>query len=70
MDEQIPLNDSVIKAETLIKFFGRVAAVDNITLSIPRGCVFGLIGPNGAGKTTLIKMLMGLLNIFYGARPC
>ncbi len=36
-------------------------SVDNLSLSIPRGQVFGLLGPNGAGKTTTIKMICGLI---------
>ena len=45
----------------LTKWFGRNAAVENLSLQIPPGSTFGLIGPNGAGKTTTIKMLMGVL---------
>jgi len=43
------------------RLFGRVAAVDDVDLHIPRGVAFGYLGPNGAGKTTLIRMLLGLL---------
>ncbi len=39
---------------------GGRAAVDGVSLTVPRGCFFGFLGPNGAGKTTTIKMLMGL----------
>ncbi len=39
---------------------GGIAAVDGLSLTVPRGCFFGFLGPNGAGKTTTIKMLMGL----------
>jgi len=45
----------------LTKWFGRNAAVENLSLQSPPGSTFGLIGPNGAGKTTTIKMLMGVL---------
>jgi ABC-2 type transport system ATP-binding protein len=44
----------------LRKVYGIRAAVDGLTLTVPRGCFFGFLGPNGAGKTTTIKMLMGL----------
>ena len=40
---------------------GQRAAVDNVTLSLPKGRIIGLLGPNGSGKTTLIKMMNGLL---------
>jgi len=43
------------------KRYRAAAAVDNVTLTIPTGTVFGLIGPNGAGKSTTIRMLMGML---------
>jgi ABC-2 type transport system ATP-binding protein len=50
----------------LTKRFGRTLAVNNLSLTIPRGGTFGLIGPNGAGKSTTIKMLMGMLSISAG----
>ena len=39
----------------------RLRAVDNLTLAIPAGQVFGLLGPNGSGKSTTIKVILGLL---------
>ena len=45
----------------LTKRFGGQTAVDGLSLSVPRGSIFGLIGENGAGKTTTIQMLLGLM---------
>ncbi len=44
----------------LTKTFGSQVAVNSLTLSVPRGSVFGFLGPNGSGKTTTIRMLLGL----------
>src|SRR5690242_21197648 len=52
---------SMIRLENVTKRYGQMAAVDNVTLDIARGEVFGFIGPNGAGKTTTIKMLATLM---------
>ncbi|MCX6259786.1 MAG: ABC transporter ATP-binding protein [Bacteroidia bacterium] len=51
----------VLIADSLVKRFGDVVAVDNISFEINRGEIFGFLGPNGAGKTTTIKMMSGLL---------
>jgi ABC-2 type transport system ATP-binding protein len=51
----------LIQAEGLTKHFGKLVAVDGVSLSIPAGQVFGFLGPNGAGKTTTIRMLVGLV---------
>ena len=45
----------------LTKQYGSKAALDNLTLTLPRGRIIGLLGPNGSGKTTLIKLINGLL---------
>ena len=51
----------VIETKGLSKNFGSILAVDNLSLSVPRGSVFGLLGPNGSGKTTIIGTLLGLI---------
>jgi ABC-2 type transport system ATP-binding protein len=54
-------NGFVIETTSLTKQFGRRTAVEDVDLTVPRGCAFGLLGHNGAGKTTLIRMLVGLI---------
>ena len=49
-----------IRVENLRKVYGAKAAVDGLTLEVPRGSFFGFLGPNGAGKSTTIRMLIGL----------
>jgi ABC-2 type transport system ATP-binding protein len=51
----------MIVFENLTKTYRGIKAVDNLSLQIPRGSIFGFIGPNGAGKTTTIKMMTGIL---------
>ena len=50
-----------IKTCEISKSFEGLTALDNISLQVPAGSVFGLIGPNGAGKTTLMKILMDII---------
>jgi ABC-2 type transport system ATP-binding protein len=52
---------AVIALEQLSKRFGKVEAVEDLSLEVPEGCVFGFLGRNGAGKTTTIRMMLGLL---------
>src|SRR5919107_5450113 len=52
--------DAIITNGLTRSFGGRVA-VDNLTLAIPTGSVFGFLGPNGAGKTTTVRMLTALI---------
>src|SRR5215213_946110 len=52
---------AILEIEALTRKFGKLTAVDTMSLSVGRGEVFGLLGPNGAGKTTAIKMLTTLL---------
>jgi ABC-2 type transport system ATP-binding protein len=51
----------MIEFDHVSRNYGRITAVDRLTLTIPPGELFALLGPNGAGKTTTIKMLVGLL---------
>ncbi|HNT26098.1 MAG TPA: ATP-binding cassette domain-containing protein [Anaerolineales bacterium] len=51
----------VLKIEGLTKRYGALTAVDDLTLEVYAGEVFGFLGPNGAGKTTSINMMCGLL---------
>ena len=53
--------DHAVAVNGLTRRFGALTAVDNVTLSIRAGELFGMLGPNGSGKTTLIRMLCGLL---------
>ncbi|MFM8592651.1 MAG: ABC transporter ATP-binding protein [Sphingomonadales bacterium] len=52
---------SILSLQHLKKYFESQKAVDDISLSIEEGQIFGLLGPNGAGKTTLIRMITGIL---------
>ena len=54
-------NNPVIVTENLTRSFGELTAVNQLSLSIQKGEVFGLLGPNGAGKTTTVRMLAALL---------
>lgn len=57
---------SAIQTDNLVKKFGRVDALQGLTLDVPEGAVYALVGPNGAGKTTAIKILMNILRATSG----
>jgi ABC-2 type transport system ATP-binding protein len=57
----------VVAVRGLSRRFGATVALDNLTLTVPRGSVFGLVGPNGSGKTTLIRHVLGLLRAQAGS---
>src|SRR5947199_4377196 len=58
--------ERVVHVERLSRRFGTTVALDDLSLSVPRGAVFGVVGANGAGKTTLIRHLLGLLRAQAG----
>ncbi|GEC90217.1 MULTISPECIES: ABC transporter ATP-binding protein [Brevibacillus] len=53
--------NAAIQCEQLTKRFGDRVAVNSLTLTVPRGSIYGFLGPNGSGKSTTIRMLCGLL---------
>ena len=57
-----PSSEYAIETHNLRKVFGSHVAVRGLSLSVPRGEIFGFLGPNGAGKSTSIKMLLGLVH--------
>src|SRR5437879_10964290 len=57
---------AVIAITSLSRHFAAKKVLDEVSLYVPRGCVFGLVGENGAGKTTLIKHILGLLRAEAG----
>lgn len=64
----------VLEVQNLKKYFANQKAVDDISLEISEGQIFGLLGPNGAGKTTLIRMITGIFypdsgNIIFDGKP-
>ncbi len=58
--------EPVIYLDHLSRSFGTVKALDDLSLEVPAGIVFGFLGPNGAGKTTTIHLLLGLLEPTHG----
>ena len=56
---------NAVEIENVTKTFGKVTAVDDLSLSVLKGSIYGFIGPNGSGKTTTLRMLM---NVFYPDR--
>ena len=49
--------DQILIAENVVKNYGNFKALNNVSIQVPRGSIFGLLGPNGAGKTTLIRII-------------
>ena len=64
----------MLECKSITKKFGEYTALDNISLEIPQGKIFGLLGPNGAGKTTLIRIINRITiptsgSVWYDGRP-
>lgn len=56
-----------IETKDMTRCFGKVRAVDKLTLQVPTGSIFGFLGPNGSGKTTTLRLLLGLLALDEGS---
>src|SRR6516164_4045507 len=52
---------AAVSIEGVTKTFGQHVAVDDLSLEVPRGSIYGFIGPNGSGKTTTLRMIMRIL---------
>lgn len=66
--------DNLLVAENICKQFGEFTALNNVSIAIPKQCIFGLLGPNGAGKTTLIRIVNQITmpdtgKIFFDGEP-
>jgi ABC-2 type transport system ATP-binding protein len=59
--------ESVLEINQLSKNYGRICALDNLTLKIEKGNVYGLLGPNGSGKTTTLAIILGILKMDSGS---
>jgi ABC-2 type transport system ATP-binding protein len=58
---------NVVEIENVTKTFGQHVAVDRLSLSVPKGAIYGFIGPNGSGKTTTLRMIMRILHPDLGS---
>lgn len=65
---QVPPSDRqpVVRMQGVTKRIGKRTIIDNLTLEVPSGEVFGFLGPNGSGKTTTIRMMVGLMKLSQG----
>ena len=61
------MTELAICTQNLTRDFNSVRAVDNLSLEVPQGIIFGFLGPNGSGKTTTIRLLLGLLDPTAGS---
>ena len=60
------MSNCILKIEHLKKYYGNIKGVEDVSLQINKGDIYGFIGPNGAGKSTTIRSIMGLINIMSG----
>jgi len=68
------MNSNILETNQLTRNYGNLVAVNQLSLQVPRGSIYGFLGPNGAGKTTTIRMLLRLIrptsgNILFFGKP-
>lgn len=68
------MSENIIECRNVCKNFGEKVALDNVSVSVPKGGIFGLLGPNGAGKTTLIRIINRITipnggEVLFDSRP-
>lgn len=61
------MDSVVLSLENVVKKYGDFTAVNDVSLSIPKGSIYGFLGPNGAGKTTTIRMILEIINPSSGS---
>lgn len=66
--------ESILSVKNVTKAFTNHVALDDVSLEVPRGSVYGLLGPNGAGKTTLIRIINHITapdsgEVFFDGKP-
>jgi ABC-2 type transport system ATP-binding protein len=66
IEEETGMEQPIVQLKNLTKVIGKRTIIDNLSLDVPRGQVFGFLGPNGSGKTTTIRMMVGLISITSG----
>ncbi|MCA6445706.1 MAG: ATP-binding cassette domain-containing protein, partial [Chitinophagaceae bacterium] len=58
--------NTILSITGLSKSYGKIQALKNVSLEIPKGSVFGILGPNGSGKTTLMSIVLDILRADTG----
>ena len=56
------MKNNILEIQNLAKYYGKIKGVENLSLKLEEGEIFGFIGPNGAGKSTTIRSIMNLIN--------
>ena len=57
------MRKSILEIQNLTKYYGKILGVENLSLKLEEGEIFGFIGPNGAGKSTTIRSIMNLIKM-------